>query len=543
MLTPAVAGLALMMSATAVAQEQAVDGPQGFSVDIEFVRPTFGYGGFAAVDVPMTRKQMAFRYGVLLQFERDPLTLYDAIDQSEIGAVVANRGNAALGLSMDLSNRFTWNLLLPTAFNWQTEVANFANDGFGMSDLGVGARVIVIKMPRDLFNLGARAGIILPTGRKNAYMHEDAVRFQLGLLAAVNLGPVRLATDAGVMTRDAAAVYTQEDFDLGSEFQWGNGVRVALPAATRTAFTGQFLMRSSLNDAFLQGGAENSMEAIGGIQVMPSRAVVVDVGGGRGLNEGYGTTDFRILSQITVQQVPHPEEEVVIYEPPPPPPPPPPPEIIIDEPEPEIEWEEGELARVVLDTIQIREMLEFRVDTNILLDFSRPTLNAIASLINSDARIGHVVIEGHASQEGSFDHNYKLSESRAKAVFEELFKVGVHPERLSYRGMGEVVPIVEGEEEEQLQANRRVEFEIVTQYDAVEDMPDYAVSHALPWNGEVIPIVQPVKPETEEEKAAKEPKLDEFGLPIDFDEEEEFDVGDEPTEDDSDEDTGETGGE
>jgi len=525
------------MSATAMAQDQVVGVTEGYSVDIEFVRPAFGYGGFAGVDVPMTRKQMAFRYGVLVQYERDPITLFDAIDNTEIGAVVANRGNAALGLSMDLTDRFTWNLLVPTAFNWQTEVINFANDGFGLSDMSVGARVIAIKTPRDLFNIGFRGGLILPTGRQNAYMGEGSVRFSAGLLAATNLGPVRIGLDNGIMTRNA--VTTAQDFDVGTEFKTGAGVRVALPAATRMAFTTQFLARSSLN-AFLAGGAATSMEAIGGIQVLPSSAVTVDVGGGRGLTEGYGTTDFRILSQITVQHVPNPEQEVVIYEPPPPPPPPPPPEIIIDEPEPEIEWQEGELARVVLDTIQIREMLAFRVDTNILLDHSRPTLNAIAGLINADARIGHVVIEGHASQEGSFEHNYKLSESRAKAVFEELFKVGVHPERLSYRGMGEVVAIVEGEEEEQLQANRRVEFEIVKQYDAVEDMPDYSTSHAMPWNGEVIPIVQPVKPETEEEKAAKEPKLDEFGLPIDFDDDE-FDV-DDATEDESD-DTGEPGGE
>ena len=534
LLKSAVAGLALLTSLSASAQG-------GYSVDIEFVRPSFGHGGFAGLDVPMTRKQMAFRYGVLVQYERDPLTLYDRVLLTEIGAVVTNRANAALGLSMDLTDRFTWNILVPTAFNWQAEVENFSNDGFGMGDLGAGARIIAIKMPRDRFNLGLRGGLVLPTGRPLSYMGEASVRVNTGLLAAVNFGPLRVATDVGLMTRGAVA--TNEDFNLGSELQWGNGVRLALPAATRTAFTGQLLTRSSLN-AFLQGGAENAMEAIGGIQVLPSRAVVVDVGGGRGLTEGYGTTDFRILSQVTIQHVPNPEEELVIYETPPPPPPPPPPEIIIDEPEPEIEWQEGELARVVLDTIQIREMLEFRVDTNILMDESRPTLQAIADLINADARIGHVVVEGHASQEGTFDHNYRLSESRAKAIFEELFKVGVHPERMSYRGMGEVVAIVEGEEEEQLQANRRVEFEIVKQFDAVEDMPDYDETHPLPWNGELIPIVQPVKPETEEEKAAKEPKLDEFGLPIDFDDEEEFDVGDSPSDESTgEEDTGETGGE
>jgi outer membrane protein OmpA-like peptidoglycan-associated protein len=432
--------------------------------------------------------------------------------------------------------------LVPTAYNWQAEIAQFASDGFGLGDIGVGAKVIAIKLKRDLFNLGVRASLILPTGRADSWMSETGVRFAPGLLACVNVGPVRFGTDLGLMTRPA--LETTEDFTLSSEFQWGNGLRVALPDATRTAFTAQTMSRNGFSN-FFRGGAENSLEALGGIQVLPIENVVVDVAAGRGLTEGYGTTDLRILAAISIQHVPkEPPPPLVIEEPPPPPPPPPP---IPDEPPPEEppEWEEGELARRTVDRIEIREMLQFVVDTNIMKDFSRPTLQAVGDIINGDAQIGHLVIEGHASQEGSFDHNYKLAESRARRVWEELIQVGVHPERVSYRGMGEVVTKAgfEGEDEESLQENRRVEFKIVHQYTNIEDMPDYDTAIRLPWNGVSSVAFNPPKPEPVVEEEP-EPRVDEFGLPIGPDVEEEFEM-DVPEEASTEpmEETGDTGAE
>ena len=109
--------------------------------------------------------------------------------------------------------------------------------------------------------------------------------------------------------------------------------------------------------------------------------------------------------------------------------------------------------------------------------------------MNGDARIGHLLIEGHASEEGSFAYNYDLSIRRAKAIFEQLIVLGVHPERMSYRGMGEVVPVAMGSDEASLEKNRRVEFEIIKQYDPNETRPSrrppvLKPDIRLPWNGE-----------------------------------------------------------
>jgi hypothetical protein len=77
--------------------------------------------------------------------------------------------------------------------------------------------------------------------------------------------------------------------------------------------------------------------------------------------------------------------------------------------------------------------------------------------------------------------------------------------------MGEVVtlPGFEGEDEESLQKNRRVLFKIVHHYKDIADMPDYPATVVLPWNGTVVPVIQPKKPEVPQETKPEEEK-DEF---------------------------------
>ncbi|WP_200764064.1 OmpA family protein [Nitrosophilus alvini] len=66
-------------------------------------------------------------------------------------------------------------------------------------------------------------------------------------------------------------------------------------------------------------------------------------------------------------------------------------------------------------------------------------------------------IQGHTDSIGSKAYNKKLSERRAKAVYEMLIKLGVEPERLTYIGYGEEMPIADNSTEEGRAKNRRVE--------------------------------------------------------------------------------------
>jgi outer membrane protein OmpA-like peptidoglycan-associated protein len=305
-----------------------------------------------------------------------------------------------------------------------------------------------------------------------------------------------------------------------TEVTWNNGAMISLPAATRTAITGQVLARSGVTN-FLAGGAETALEATGGLQFYPSQYTTLDLGAGRGLTEGYGTTDLRIYGGLVVEIAP---KDVVAMPAPPPPPPmlPPPtpePDIIF---EPEIIEQKEELV-VYEDRIELTDQIEFLVDTNKIQDYSLPIVDVIAETLNEKANIGHVAIIGHASQEGSTEHNYELSESRARAIWQKLIERGVAYERISYQGAGEVRPL-EGytdESEESLQKNRRTEFQITQWFREVENMPEYPAEQVIPWTGQTIKVVQPPKPVVEPEEP--EVELDEYGLPIEPEDEFEMD--------------------
>ena len=142
-------------------------------------------------------------------------------------------------------------------------------------------------------------------------------------------------------------------------------------------------------------------------------------------------------------------------------------------------------------SIEIKEPILFEFGTPVIRDVSYPTLKSVAAILQAYGQIDHLLIEGHASEEGSFEYNYNLSTSRAQAVFNKLIEFGVHPDRLSYRGMGETVPVVQGESEEALAANRRVEFDIIKLLDPLAPIPKYPDTIKLPWSGDVIKAVQP----------------------------------------------------
>jgi outer membrane protein OmpA-like peptidoglycan-associated protein len=505
------------LSSTALAQSETLP---PYSIDIEFLRPTFGHDGFVGLDTPMTSRNLTFRYGTLIQYEQAPLTLYDAVEDQELGAVVTNRFQSTLGVSLDVQ-RVTFGIALPVAYNWGTETEAFGADGFGAGDAAATVKLVIVDMPRDEFNVGVRGGLILPTGKQEAYIGEGQLRFQAGALAALNVEGFTFATDFGVHTR--TEVQTSEDFVAGNEIVWGNGIRFRLPDAVRTSLNVQLLTRAGFEN-FLQGGAENALEAFGGIDFYPGRRTTIGVAAGRGLTEGYGTTDFRVLGHVLIEIPPNepPPPQYVAELPPPPPDEPAPIDVIIEEPEEPVFG--LQVAVIFRDEIKIKDMVEFVVDTNIVQDYSRPTLSEVAKLINETPQIANLTIEGHASQEGSYDHNYELAESRARRIWEILMEEGVASDRISYRGMGEVEPINEGEDEASLQANRRVVFKIVRQFDAPDEYPDYPDTQVLPWNGKVVDVVQPPRPEPEKPKDEGQ-QVDEFGIPVDESDDDEIDVG------------------
>ncbi len=113
-------------------------------------------------------------------------------------------------------------------------------------------------------------------------------------------------------------------------------------------------------------------------------------------------------------------------------------------------------------TAKMRELSNtlFAFDKFDLNDKAKGYLDEIADWLNENPNL-NVEIAGHTDSKGTDEYNQKLSENRAKSVYEYFISKGVKANRLSYKGYGESMPIATNDTDEGRQLNRRVELKIV----------------------------------------------------------------------------------
>lgn len=113
--------------------------------------------------------------------------------------------------------------------------------------------------------------------------------------------------------------------------------------------------------------------------------------------------------------------------------------------------------------IEIHEKIQFEHDKATIMPVSFGLLDEITSVIQKNAHIKKIQIEGYASSEGSASHNQELSEARARAVLTYLTEHGIAKAVLVSKGFGIDKPIADNATEEGREKNRRVEFNILEQ--------------------------------------------------------------------------------
>jgi len=113
--------------------------------------------------------------------------------------------------------------------------------------------------------------------------------------------------------------------------------------------------------------------------------------------------------------------------------------------------------RVLTDGKIIVNGIKFDVGKATLRPESIGPINKIYSLMKKHSDIKFSV-EGHTDSDGDDAVNQTLSEERAKAVMDELIKMGLSSERLKFKGFGESKPIDTNGTKDGKANNRRVEF-------------------------------------------------------------------------------------
>lgn len=101
----------------------------------------------------------------------------------------------------------------------------------------------------------------------------------------------------------------------------------------------------------------------------------------------------------------------------------------------------------------------FEFGKSVLLEESKYELNKLVRIMKEYKDI-HIVISGHTDEIGEPMRNLKLSEDRAKAVYDYLVSQGISQKRLYHTGFGSSKPLSTNKTAEGRKKNRRVEFYI-----------------------------------------------------------------------------------
>lgn len=102
----------------------------------------------------------------------------------------------------------------------------------------------------------------------------------------------------------------------------------------------------------------------------------------------------------------------------------------------------------------------FATDQSEVLPQSYNELLKLKELLDRNPRMT-IEIRGHTDNQGSIEHNNRLSEARAKAVADYLIGKGIDKKRLSWVGFGKSLPVADNSTAEGRSENRRVEFRIL----------------------------------------------------------------------------------
>ena len=120
----------------------------------------------------------------------------------------------------------------------------------------------------------------------------------------------------------------------------------------------------------------------------------------------------------------------------------------------------AESPDIVYDTPVVLNNIFFETGSSKLKDVSMVEINRLSEILKSQPTL-KICIKGHTDKVGSSSANKKLSEDRAKAVYNALATNGIELSRLSYTGVGEANPIDTNDTDAGRQSNRRTEFILI----------------------------------------------------------------------------------
>jgi len=463
---------ALALALTAWAAGASAQIPRPFA--LQTWEPASPGDPFFAVPGAQVPAHLVPSAGLALSWAADPLVL--RVDGQPVpgGRIVHRQFQGFLQGGLGFAGRVLFDAGLPVAL-YQSgsrpipDLPQVASTGLG--DLRLGARAAL--PPLGWAATAAQLDLWLPTGSRDAFTTDGAVRVGLKSMAGGRIGPVEVGGSFGLLyrsQRDLAVTH------VGTGLTWSAGAAWC---------QGPWRIGPELFGRFQFQGTETSPAEVllGGHWTRG--AIVTGVAVGTQLDKAPGAAPFRLLATVgwrpeAKAAIPEPEpvpapapppEAAPMPEPPPPAAPEPapepapaaPPPVLAEPPPPPPEPvpPPAPLVKLTAEKIEILSSVQFETDRDVIRPESEPVLREVAAVFAAHPELTRVRIEGHTDSQGGVEHNTALSARRALAVKAWLVAHGIDAGRLETAGYGPSRPIDTNATKEGRARNRRVEFTIL----------------------------------------------------------------------------------
>ncbi len=296
---------ALCFVALAVPAAHAQDAPENDAgaFPIERFRLAMDRDGILNTEWGAVPGHLSWDLALLFHYQDDPLVLYGE-DGEALGSLVASRTTLSLMPSVALWDRLEIGLELPIIVAQSEDDIDGAATpelgGSGIGDVRISPKIQLLWAERSGANLALIPSLTVPTGSAVDYRGEDGISLAPELAVSRAFGAVRLAANLGYRFRPDASV---ADLEIEDELflRIAGGYRLSErggpPLDLNLALNTATAAASPLSD-----DNQNHFEALAGASYHIGPVVAL-VGGGLGLNDGFGTPDWRIFLGARVGRV------------------------------------------------------------------------------------------------------------------------------------------------------------------------------------------------------------------------------------------------
>jgi MYXO-CTERM domain-containing protein len=314
--TAAVAALALVVGVVALApRAEAQEAAEKFS--LERFRLASDRDGVLHAESGAVPAHLSWDAALLFGFQSDPLVIYREADgdRERVGALVSQRISGSLIGSIALWNRLALAIELPVILSQDEDAAAGASvaslAGAGIGDLRIAPKLQVLDAARSGMNLALLASVYVPTGSggddQNAFWGEQRVAFAPEAAVSRTAGAWRLAGNIGYLARKNAeladlSVINELYLRLGAGYDFA--ARGGAPIEVDLGLSAATAAARPLSDY-----NRNHLELLAGVAYDLPGPLSAALGGGLGLNEGFGTPDWRVLLAVRASGRPDPDPD------------------------------------------------------------------------------------------------------------------------------------------------------------------------------------------------------------------------------------------